>query len=275
MAFYEADAPMASRVRQSAAVTPHMVNLPGQQLCVIRREPSSIKLIPPLPAVPRREIPAALTYTLPQWPLSSGTGKYLRVLILCPGLRPIAILSVSYAGQSWFRRRRGVPRQPLEVTMQWRWTVTGAVWAIATVALTGCALPPPTSAELAAMHNATSPPSRRAAHAAVVRYVSPQLEEPGSARYRFDPVRQSWLIAQGQREFGYFECGEVYAKEIGHGGFLPRSPFIVFFDPQSGDRVRSGMVALPATDLEGARRTVVDNQCQAITGHAVRTLYGG
>ncbi len=125
------------------------------------------------------------------------------------------------------------------------------------------------------MRNATPPPSLRVAHEAVARFISPQLEDPRAARYRFGPVRQSWLIAQGQREFGYFECGEVYVKAIGYGGFLRQSPFIVFFDPASGDRVRSGMVALRTNDLQEARRTVVDSQCQSVAGHAVRNLYGG
>ena len=100
---------------------------------------------------------------------------------------------------------------------------------------------PPTQQELAGGRNAVSPPSKQAAQKAAMDHINNSLKDPYSAQYKFYNPVNSHHIGDGIRQFGWFICGVVNAKNS-YGGYTGDSFFVAYFDPIDGTRVIDGAI---------------------------------
>ncbi len=130
---------------------------------------------------------------------------------------------------------------------------------IVLVALSACAPPPPTSAELQTMQTAIQPSSPAAAQAAVKAYFAKTLIDPTAPLYQFPvaPVQGKATVGQ-MREFGWFMCGTINSKNR-MGGYGGNRPFFVHFAPAVADKVDDGTIG----DTDDTQ-TVVDNWCKGL-----------
>ena len=86
----------------------------------------------------------------------------------------------------------------------------------------------PTPEEMAAGQRAMRPTSQEAAEAAVIKYFGATLKDPESARYTFRAPTNGYLVVGSARQFGWFMCGTVNAKNS-YSGYVGASPFLVLF----------------------------------------------
>jgi hypothetical protein len=129
--------------------------------------------------------------------------------------------------------------------------------ALALFLLGACAVAPKPE-ELAAGQRAVMPASEEAAQAAVVSYFAQTLKDPESARYTYRELRNGWLVIGSARQFGWFMCGTVNAKNS-YGGYVGAHAFIAYFDPYAGERVVDG-------SMDSGRYVIVGNWCRQIYG---------
>ncbi len=85
-------------------------------------------------------------------------------------------------------------------------------------------------------------PTPDGAQAATKAYFEESLFDSGSAQYKFDQTPTQGHLTMGNiREFGWFMCGEVNAKNR-MGGYVGYRPFLVYFDPTDPNKVRDGSI---------------------------------
>lgn len=126
---------------------------------------------------------------------------------------------------------------------------------------------PPTQQELARARNAVSPPSKQAAQKAAMDYINTTLKDPYSAQYKFYNPVNSHHIGDEIRQFGWFICGVVNAKNS-YGGYTGGSFFIAYFDPIDGTRVIDGAI-------ESGDYQFVESMCVKIYRNKYATAFTG
>lgn len=136
--------------------------------------------------------------------------------------------------------------------------IRGVLFSAVFLAVAACAAMPPTTAETASMQNAPKPSSQVAAEKAVVQYFDGSLKDPDSARYTFLAPTMGSLVNGNLRQFGWFMCGTVNAKNS-YGGYTGGRVFLAYFDPYSSDHVRDGSV-------DSGQYSIVTNWCRGIYG---------
>lgn len=97
--------------------------------------------------------------------------------------------------------------------------------------LSGCAMGPPTSEQLATADYG-SPISQQDAETLAKKFLSRHLKDPNSATYEWNSVYTGWLreapINGGSLKFGYILEGMVNAKNS-FGGYTGSKPFKFIF----------------------------------------------
>ncbi len=125
--------------------------------------------------------------------------------------------------------------------------------------LAGC-VAPPSEQEIALVHAASKPSSQEAAEAAVKQYFNHVLIDAESARYNFPlPLAQGALTLSGVRQFGWFICGDVNAKNR-MGAYTGYKPFLAYFSPSAPDTVQDGVIS------SSDRYAIVFDWCKGLYG---------
>lgn len=119
----------------------------------------------------------------------------------------------------------------------------------------------PTPAEIQTMQSALKPSSQATAEVAVKAYFDGVLIDAPSARWKFPlpPTRGAFVPRIGSaREFGWFLCGEVNAKNR-MGGYTGYYTFFAHFSPTRRDVVIDGTTDDGTSDLH-----IVPEWCKQI-----------
>lgn len=119
--------------------------------------------------------------------------------------------------------------------------------------LAGCATYEPDLVALAQGEKAEPPASMEAVEKAVKAYFGQTLFDPESAQYRVREPINSYYVAMGDAQHGWFVCGELNAKNR-FGGYVGFHPFWVYLNPHDPNWAVSGYVDSHDTYDRAARR---------------------